>query len=80
MEALFHLRAVGCGHVVKGFYAICGAFDLKGSPSLRQSTPESLLIDGPSALENLRRLTPSLPEEKRGGPGEGNFEGLPRPS
>lgn len=78
MEALFHLRAVGCGHVVKGFYAICGAFDLKGSPSLRQSTPESLLIDGPSALENLRRLTPSLPEEKRGGPAEGDFEGLPQ--
>jgi len=77
MEALFHLRAAGCAHIVKGFYAICGAFDLKGSPSLRRSTPGSLLIDGPSALENLRRLTPSLPDNKRRGPAEGNFDELP---
>jgi acetyl esterase/lipase len=77
MEAFFHLRSIGQQRAVVGFYSMCGAFDLEGSQSLRKSSSDSLLIDGPSALANLRRLTPSLPEEKRKGPVDGDFYDLP---
>ncbi|WP_246779028.1 alpha/beta hydrolase [Rhizobium sp. BK650] len=77
MEAFFHLRSIGRQRSVIGFYSMCGAFDLEGSQSLHQSSSDSLLIDGPSALENLRRLTPSLPEEKQKGPVDGDFYDLP---
>ncbi|WP_338050298.1 alpha/beta hydrolase [Rhizobium mesosinicum] len=77
VEAFFHLRSAGQQRAVIGFYSMCGAFDLEGSQSLRESSSESLLIDGPSALANLRRLRPSLPEEKRKGPVDGDFYDLP---
>ncbi len=42
----------------------CGAFDLDGSASLRKSSDRALLISGLSALQNLRRLTPSLDKRR----------------
>lgn len=48
---------------LKGFLSFCGAFDLAGSQSLRQSTETSLLVSGPSALKNLERLAHTLPPQ-----------------
>jgi acetyl esterase/lipase len=77
LESLLHLRSMGTHDVVCGFYAVCGAFDLEGSDSLRDSTGSTLLIDGPSALRNLQRLSPSLPSHLRRGPLHADLQGLP---
>jgi acetyl esterase/lipase len=77
MEALLALRSQGRHHSVHGFCATCGAFDLDGSESLKRSDGKALLIDGPSALDNLRRLKPSLPEHLRHGPLHADLNGLP---
>ena len=77
MEALLALRAQGKHHLVHGFCATCGAFNLDGSASLRTSSGTALLIDGPSAFDNLQRLKPSLPGHLRHGPSHANLSGLP---
>lgn len=76
-ESLLHLRSTGMHGVVHGFYAVCGAFNLEGSDSLRDSTGSTLLIDSPSALRNLQRLSPSLPSHLRRGPLHADLQGLP---
>jgi acetyl esterase/lipase len=76
-EALLHLRSVGKISRVAGFYSMCGCFDLDASRSLRKASRRSLLIDGPAAIANLRRLTPSLPNHLRRGPLHSNLAGLP---
>jgi acetyl esterase/lipase len=43
---------------VSGFVSMCGAFDVRASPSLHRSTEHSLLVSGPSAFCNLKRLMP----------------------
>lgn len=77
LESLLHLRSMGTYDVVRGFYAVCGAFNLEGSDSLRDSTGSTLLIDGPSALRNLQRLSPSLPSHLRRGPLHADLRELP---
>ncbi|SCB58745.1 Acetyl esterase/lipase [Rhizobium aethiopicum] len=76
-EALLHLRARGKAKAVAGFVSMCGAFDLGGSQSLQLSTGKSLVIDGPSALRNLQRLTPSLSAREAKGPLFADLSGLP---
>jgi acetyl esterase/lipase len=77
METLLHLQESGHSGIVSSFYAMCGAFDLEGSESLKHSRSDSLLISGPSALANLRRLAPSLPVKIRRGPIHAPLSGLP---
>ncbi|WP_375166033.1 alpha/beta hydrolase [Rhizobium redzepovicii] len=77
LESLLSLRSTGRHSIVRGFYAVCGAFDLEGTASLRDSPGSALLIDGPSALENLHRLSPSLPVHRRRGPLHAVLQGLP---
>ena len=77
LESLLHLRSMGIHDVVCGFYAVCGAFNLEGSDSLRDSTGSTLLIDGPSAFRNLQRLSPSLPFHLRRGPLHADLRELP---
>ncbi|WP_221164080.1 alpha/beta hydrolase [Rhizobium sp. NLR22b] len=76
-EALLHLRARSKAEAVAGFVSMCGAFDLGGSQSLCRSTGRSLVIDGPSALRNLQRLTPSLSGREAKGPLFADLSGLP---
>ncbi|ANL50181.1 MULTISPECIES: alpha/beta hydrolase [Rhizobium] len=76
-EALLHLRERGRADAVAGFVSVCGAFDLTGSDSLRRSTGTSLIIDGPAALHNLRRLTRSLSGREAEGPLSADLSGLP---
>ncbi|WP_064708384.1 alpha/beta hydrolase [Rhizobium bangladeshense] len=76
-EALLHLRARGKAEAVAGFVSMCGAFDLGGSRSLRLSTGRSLVIDRPSALRNLQRLTSSLSGREAKGPLFADLSGLP---
>jgi acetyl esterase/lipase len=76
-EALLHLRERGRAGVVAGFVSMCGCFDLTGSESLRRSNSESLLINGQSALRNLRRLTPSLSGRPAKGPLFADLSNLP---
>jgi hypothetical protein len=77
MESLLHLQASGRSEIVSGFYAMCGAFDLEGSESRKHSRSDSLLISGPSALANPRRLTPSLPANLRRSPVHSPLDRLP---
>lgn len=77
VEALLHLRSASKLASVAGFVSICGAFDLRGSESLRRAPRRSLLISGPSALNNLRRLSPSLPKRLSSGPLYADLKGLP---
>lgn len=76
-EALLHLRECGKAQAVAGFVSMCGGFDLTGSESLRRSNGKSLVIDGPSALRNLQRLTPSLNGREAKGPLFADLSGLP---
>jgi acetyl esterase/lipase len=77
LETLLGLRSSGKAGCVIGFYSMCGAFNLDGSPGLKESTPSTLLIDGPSALVNLKRLTPSLEPGQRRGPLWADLSRLP---
>jgi acetyl esterase/lipase len=77
MESLLSLRSASIHGSVRGFYSVCGAFDLEGSRSLRASSGKALLINGPSALANLGRLTPSLPADLRRGPLHADLQDLP---
>ncbi|WP_315857352.1 alpha/beta hydrolase [Rhizobium leguminosarum] len=76
-EVLLHLHEHGKAEAVAGFVSMCGGFDLTGSESLRRSTSESLVINGPSALRNLQRLTPSLSAREAEGPLFADLSGLP---
>lgn len=76
-EALLHLRERGKAAAVAGFVSMCGCFDLIGSESLRRSSNKSLMINGPSALRNLQRLTPSLSGRRAKGPLFADLSGLP---
>lgn len=77
LESLLSLRSNGQHSLVRGFYSVCGAFDLEGSQSLHGRTGHTLLIDAPSALKNLRRLTPSLPPSLSRGPLHAELHNLP---
>jgi acetyl esterase/lipase len=48
-------------HGLCGFLSFCGAFDMAGSDSLKQAGGRSLILDAPSAVRNLERLTATLP-------------------
>ncbi|RFB88603.1 alpha/beta hydrolase [Rhizobium leguminosarum bv. trifolii] len=76
-EALLHLRERGRAGAVAGFVSMCGCFDLTGSESLLRSSRKSLLINAPSALRNLRRLTPRLSGREAKGPLFADLSGLP---
>lgn len=76
-EALLHLRLAGKIDRVDGFYSMCGGFDLEGSESLHKASRDSLVIDAPAAVANLRRLTPSLSNGLRRGPLHADLSGLP---
>ncbi|TCR94972.1 alpha/beta hydrolase [Rhizobium sp. BK418] len=76
-EALLHLRTAGKIGKVAGFYSMCGGFDLQGSPSLHKASRDSLVIDAPAAVANLRRLTRSLSNSLSHGPLHADLRGLP---
>jgi acetyl esterase/lipase len=76
-QALLRLRDQGLVEAFSGFISTCGAFDFKGSGSLRSSDRGSLIVDAPSALRNLQRLRPSLPCNERDGPSHAQLKGLP---
>ncbi|KPH04860.1 alpha/beta hydrolase (plasmid) [Rhizobium acidisoli] len=76
-EALLHLRERGWARLISGFVSVCGCYDLTGSESLRRSSRKSLVINGPSALRNLQRLTPSLSGREARGPIFADLSGLP---
>ena len=76
-EALLHLRSAGKIGQVVGFYSICGGFNLDGSQSLHNASPDSLVIDAPAAVANLRRLTPFLSNALSHGPLHADLSGLP---
>jgi acetyl esterase/lipase len=76
-QALLRLRDRGLVDAFSGFISTCGAFDFKGSESLRNTDSRSLILDAPAALRNLQRLRPSLSWNERDGPLYAQLEGLP---
>lgn len=76
-EGLLHLRSAGKIGQVSGFYSMCGGFNLDGSQSLHNASPDSLVIDAPAAVANLQRLTPSLSNGLSHGPIHADLSGLP---
>ncbi|MCF6371024.1 alpha/beta hydrolase [Rhizobium sp. TRM95001] len=66
--ALLHLRALQPAIRLAGAVLFYGAYDMAGSPGLRQSSPKTLLIDGQAAYRNLLRLTPGLTDQERRAP------------
>ncbi|MBY2943929.1 alpha/beta hydrolase [Rhizobium leguminosarum] len=76
-QALLRLRDRGMVEAFWGFISTCGAFDFKGSRSLRSANSASLIVDAPAALRNLQRLRSSLPWNERDGPLHAQLEGLP---
>ena len=65
--ALLHLRSLQ-GITLSGAVLFYGAYDMAGSPGLRQSSSKTLLIDGKAAYRNLLRLTSGLNDEERRAP------------
>ncbi|WP_437412851.1 alpha/beta hydrolase [Sinorhizobium meliloti] len=53
---------------VAGALLFYGTYDMAGTPSLRKSSAEALIMHGPSALENLMRLTSGMDEAQRRSP------------
>ncbi|WP_245430322.1 alpha/beta hydrolase [Rhizobium tropici] len=76
-EALLHLQRISKISHIAGFYSVCGGFNLGASGSLREASHRSLLIDGPATIANLRRLVPSLPDDRQRGPLHCDLTGLP---
>ncbi|WP_234705148.1 alpha/beta hydrolase [Sinorhizobium medicae] len=50
---------------VAGALFFYGTYDMAGTPSLRKSSGGALIMHGPSALKNLRRLTSGMDEAQR---------------
>ncbi|WP_163264318.1 alpha/beta hydrolase [Chelativorans alearense] len=79
--ALLALRDAGQVSGLAGAVLFYGAYDLSGSPSLRAAGPETLVLHGPSAFRNLKRLTANRSEEERRRPDisplYGELTGLP---
>lgn len=53
---------------VAGALFFYGTYDMAGTPSLRKSSGGALIMHGPSALKNLRRLTSGMDEAQRRSP------------
>lgn len=53
---------------VAGALFFYGTYDMAGTPSLRKSSAEALIMHGPSALQNLRRLTSGMDDAQRRSP------------
>lgn len=66
--ALLRLREHQPAPPLAGAVLFYGAYDMAGSPGLRQSSPKAPLIDGQAAYRNLLRLTPGLTDEERRDP------------
>lgn len=62
---LLSLRDAGQAGKIGGAVLFYGVYDLSGSPSLRAAGPETLVLHGPSAFPNLKRLTAGCSEEER---------------
>jgi acetyl esterase/lipase len=58
-----------------------GVYDLGGTPSVRAAGPDTLVLDGPGMVDDLRRLTPEWSDaERRAAPQSplhGDLSGLP---
>ena len=66
--SLLHMRSLYPKVRLSGAVLFYGAYDMAGSPGLRQSSPKTLLIDGQAAYRNLLRLTPALTDQQRRAP------------
>ncbi|MCJ8517370.1 acetyl esterase/lipase [Pseudorhizobium tarimense] len=79
--ALLHLRDLQTDARLSGAALFYGAYDMAGSPGLRNSSNRTLLIDGQAAFRNLQRLTSGLTDEERRNPRlsplYADFSGLP---
>lgn len=66
------LTALSDGRVdlssVVGAVLFYGTYDMAGTPSLRNSSAEALIMHGPSALQNLMRLTSGMDDAQRRSP------------
>lgn len=66
---------------ISGALLYYGVYDLTGTPSVRNASPETLVLDGPGMVEALRMLTPERTDEERRQPPlsplYGDFSGLP---
>lgn len=59
------LRTSGQLDAFLGCIFVYGAFDLTGTPSVRNAGPDTLLLNGPTMAADLARLTPGLDEARR---------------
>lgn len=59
------LRTTGQLSAFLGCVFVYGAFDLTGTPSVRNAGPDTLLLNGPTMAADLARLTPGLDEDRR---------------
>lgn len=59
------LRKTGQLDAFLGCIFVYGAFDLTGTPSVRNAGPDTLLLNGPTMAADLARLTPGLDDERR---------------
>lgn len=59
------LRRTGQLDALLGCVFVYGAFDLTGTPSVRNAGPDTLLLNGPTMAADLARLTPGLDEDRR---------------
>lgn len=66
---------------VKGAVLYYGVYDLAGTPSARQASPDTLVLHGPSLVAAFRMLTPGLSDAERQqsplSPLYGDLHGLP---
>ncbi|MDZ5695837.1 alpha/beta hydrolase [Chelativorans sp. M5D2P16] len=62
---LLAMRDRGLQAKIAGAVLFYGVFDLSGSRSLRAAGPETLVLHGPSAFSNLKRLTADRSEAER---------------
>lgn len=59
------LKARGQLDAFLGCIFVYGAFDLTGTPSVRNAGSDTLLLNGPTMAADLARLTPGLDEDRR---------------
>lgn len=59
------LRTGGQLGAFLGCIFVYGAFDLTGTPSVRNAGPDTLLLNGPTMAADLARLTPGMDEARR---------------
>ncbi len=65
--ALLRVAAKRPPEAIAGFLSFCGAFDMRGSESLRDAR-KSLIVSARSARDNLDRLTAGAPAQSRSSP------------